>query len=450
MKVQSRRSPGWLRLLLATGIVVFAACNTAPSEPAPAAPTAVPAAAAVGELQPVATVQDIMLSIVDPNADVIWNSVATIVTLEGTEDRRPRTDEEWLTVRHSAISLVEATNLLLMGGRLVAKHGVKSENPGIELEPEEIEALLAKDPVTWKSHVRDLHAASLDMLEAIDAKDADKLFDLGGPLDAVCESCHQHYWYPSALGPPASDAEKAGGTVGPNADAGDATDGSTALAAGPAGGAGTIQGHVRLAGKAPGNAVIRMGMDPKCADANRGKQTVDEIVAVTRDGSLANVLVQLEGPFPETPVPAEPVVIDQRDCLFAPRVVAARVGQVIQFKNSDPLLHNVHGMSAAANSFNLAQPMKDMVSEVKLQEEPGGLLHVKCDVHRWMSEYIGVVEHPYFAVSDRGGAFTIRGVPAGEHTLVAWHEKYGALKQSVAVAAGGTAPVELTYPGEAL
>jgi hypothetical protein len=78
------------------------------------------------------------------------------------------------------------------------------------------------------------------------------------------------------------------------------------------------------------------------------------------------------------------------------------------------------------------------------------MLHVKCDVHRWMNEYIGVVDHPYFAVSDRSGAFTIQGVPPGEHTLVAWHEKYGPLRQQVGVEAGATAAVELTYPGETL
>src|SRR3990172_1210874 len=90
---------------------LLAACSPAPSEPAPAVPVA------ATEFAPTATVQDIMLSLVDPSADAIWNSVATIVTLEGTEERRPRTDEEWGALRHEAITLVEATNLLLMDGR---------------------------------------------------------------------------------------------------------------------------------------------------------------------------------------------------------------------------------------------------------------------------------------------------------------------------------------------
>jgi hypothetical protein len=148
-------------------------------------------------------------------------------------------------------------------------------------------------------------------------------------------------------------------------------------------------------------------------------------------------------------VPAEPVLIDQSDCLFTPRVVGARVGQVVQFRNSDPLLHNVHGMTATTNDFNVAQPIQGTVTDVRLEAETG-MLQVKCDLHRWMTEYIGVVDHPYFAVSDASGSFTIRNVPAGRHTVVAWHEKLGALEQTVGVEPGATADVELTYSGPAV
>ena len=160
-----------------------------------------------------------MLSMVDPKADAIWNSVATIVTLEGTEEKRPRTEEDWVALRHDAITLVEATNLLLIGGRQVAKPGVKSENPGIELEPEEIQARIAQDPETWKKMVHGLHDASMVMLDAVDARNVDMLFDNGGNLDAACESCHRQYWYPDPEhhAPPPSEAEKA---LGESADAG--------------------------------------------------------------------------------------------------------------------------------------------------------------------------------------------------------------------------------------
>ena len=99
--------------------------------------------------RPTATIKDIMVSIIDPEADVLWNSVATIISAAGTEEREPKTDEEWAAVRQSAIQLVEATNLLRIPGRQVAKPGEKSENPRIELEPETMQKLIADDPASW-------------------------------------------------------------------------------------------------------------------------------------------------------------------------------------------------------------------------------------------------------------------------------------------------------------
>ena len=99
--------------------------------------------------RPTASVQDLMLSIVDPAADTIWEAVATIVTHEGVEERRPSTDEEWEVLRHEAVRLVESTNLLLMHDREIAHPDFQSENPGIELEPEQIQALIDQDPETW-------------------------------------------------------------------------------------------------------------------------------------------------------------------------------------------------------------------------------------------------------------------------------------------------------------
>ena len=117
-------------------------------------------------------------------------------------------------------------------------------------------------------------------------------------------------------------------------------------------------------------------------------------------------------------IPADPVVIDQRNCVFVPRVVGARLGQ----------------------------PMEGMVHEVRLGAEEG-MLQIKCDRHRWMTEYVGTVAPPYFAVSDRGGTFTIEGVPAGTHTVQAWHEVYGTLTQTVRVEAGAVTMADFTYPG---
>jgi len=119
---------------------------------------------------------------------------------------------------------------------------------------------------------------------------------------------------------------------------------------------GTIKGHVHLTGKLPGNPIIRMGMDPMCAKMNAGKRVIQEYVVASIDGSLANVFVRLQGNVPQTPVSTQPVIIDQRGCVYTPRVLGVRVGQTLQIKNSDSFLHNVHGLSGKDNSFNVGQP----------------------------------------------------------------------------------------------
>jgi len=210
-------------------------------------------------------------------------------------------------------------------------------------------------------------------------------------------------------------------------------------------GRGTIKGRVRLLGKLPGNVVLRMRGDRFCAQLNAGKQVVQETVMAALDGSLGNVFVRLDGSFPDTPVPAQPVTIDQRGCVYAPRVVGLRVGQTLQVRNSDDLLHNVHGVSARSNNFNVAQPMVGMVNQFRPKDEEV-MLRLSCDIHSWMTSYIGVVNHPYFDVTGKSGTFEIRNVPPGRQTILAWHEVYGELKKSVVVTAGATATVDFDIP----
>ena len=388
------------------------------------------------QFRPTATVKDIMTSIVDPESDVIWNSVATIVSLTGTEERAPQTDEDWAAVRRSAVQLVEATNLLRIPGRLVARPGEKSENPRIELQPETIQKMISEDPARWSALVDGLHDAAMPALKAIDAKNAKGLFDAGEHMERACESCHQQYWYP----PKDASAWKhePGGRI---------DDAEIAPAPARTGG-GTITGHVAVKGKVPGNQIIRMGMDPVCARLNAGKTTVQEVVAASADGSLANVFVSLQGSFPAAPVPAEPVTIDQRGCVYFPRVVGAQVGQLVQVRNSDEVLHNVHSNPArVGNAFNFSQPKAGIVQELRLKE-PEIMLRVACDVHRWMTAFLGVVSHPYFATSGAGGAFTIANVPAGTYTLQSWHELFGVLTQTVRVTDAATTNVEIGYAGK--
>jgi plastocyanin len=207
---------------------------------------------------------------------------------------------------------------------------------------------------------------------------------------------------------------------------------------------GTIKGHVRLTGKLPGNPIIRMGMDPMCSKMNAGKRVVQQYVVATIDGSLANVFVRLKGNVPQTPVPSQPVVIDQQACVYTPRVVGARVGQTLQVKNSDMLLHNVDASSGKGNGFNIAQPRAGLVYEFKPKTEEV-MLHLKCDVHNWMNAYVGIVTNPYFAVSNTMGTFEIDRVPPGTYTLEAWHERFGLVSKTVTVKVGAVTTLDFDY-----
>ena len=211
----------------------------------------------------------------------------------------------------------------------------------------------------------------------------------------------------------------------------------------------TLKGRIKLSGPDPGNKVIRMGMDPMCAKMWAGKKPgpVDDVVITSNDGGLMNAFVKLDGSFPGTPVPAQPVLLDQKACFYQPRVVGARVEHVLRIKNSDNLLHNVHSSSSNRNSFNFGQPVAGISADFKLSDEE--MLKVGCDVHRWMTAWIGVVDHPYFAVTGADGSFVISNVPAGKRTISVWHERFGTLTKSVDVKEGVATVVDFAYPAAA-
>jgi plastocyanin len=189
-----------------------------------------------------------------------------------------------------------------------------------------------------------------------------------------------------------------------------------------------------------------MGADPNCLKINAGKRVVQQTVIRAPDGGLLNAFVNVKGSFPQAAVPPASAVIDQQGCVYHPRVQGVRVGQTLEVKNSDATLHNIHSMSTKGSDFNVGQPLAGMVYKYQLKADEV-MLHVKCDVHSWMTGYIGVVPHPYFAVTDAAGAFTIANVPSGKQALQVWHEQYGALTQTVDVKAGGTTTVEFAYTG---
>lgn len=213
------------------------------------------------------------------------------------------------------------------------------------------------------------------------------------------------------------------------------------------GSTGTIVGHVHYMGQTPVNPLIRMGADPRCNKLYVGKRPTAQTFIVGGDGAMANVLVNVDGSFPSTPAPTTPVVLNQKDCQYEPRVLGARVGQTLQVKNDDPTEHNVHSLSKAGNDFNTTQPVKGMPFEFMLKA--GEILHVTCDNHTWMTAYIAIMENPYYSVSGTDGSFTIANVPAGKQAVKAWHEVMGTQTQMVDVQAGKTTMVDFTFaPGQ--
>jgi hypothetical protein len=172
-------------------ICLFTGC----SKPAPEAAAPAPAPAAP-PYNPVASIREVMNSVIDPNVDVVWNAVKTDIDHGKQIEHAPKTDDEWAAVRHSAMTVTEGANLLMMPGRNVAPPGAGSLSPGIELAPDQVKALIDKSPRGWDQFARALQDSLQPALAAIDKKDAQALFEAGDKIDEVCESCHQVFWYP--------------------------------------------------------------------------------------------------------------------------------------------------------------------------------------------------------------------------------------------------------------
>lgn len=198
----SQQSDSFLRALPLL-VVLAAGCAAQPEAPPP--PPQPP-------YTTTATVKEIMQLIVDPAADEVWQAVMTVHSAAGTVETVPKSDEDWLNARRGAMTLIEASNLLMTPGRHVGKPGEKSEAPGVELEPAEMEVNIGKDLPEFHKAALGLHGAAVQALAAIDAKDAPKLFELGEAIEMACEHCHSRYWYPNEKipafpDPPARPAE---------------------------------------------------------------------------------------------------------------------------------------------------------------------------------------------------------------------------------------------------
>jgi hypothetical protein len=212
--------------------------------------------------------------------------------------------------------------------------------------------------------------------------------------------------------------------------------------------AGTLKGVVRFAGKRPVRAAVDMSGDPACVEAHHGK-AADQSVVVNPNGTLANVFVYiktgLEGKQFETP--ATPVALDQRGCWFQPRVIGIRTGQGLEVTNADPVTHSIHPLAQINREWNHSQGPGEAPLERKFLR-PEVMIRVKCNIHSWMRAYIGVVDHPYFAVTGPDGSFEIHNVPPGEYVLEAWQETLGTQEQKVSVTPASRIDLSYTFKGE--
>jgi streptogramin lyase/plastocyanin len=172
---------------------------------------------------------------------------------------------------------------------------------------------------------------------------------------------------------------------------------------------------------------------------------LDESLLVSADGGLANVFVYVRNaPEGDYPVSTEPAIVDQQGSIFEPRVQGFRVGQTVQMKNGDPFIHNVRSLSRANPTFNIVQPAGTPDRE-KIFEKAEGPITIKCDFHRWMTAHLWVMDHPFFAVTDSDGEFTITGLPPGEYTLSAWHELLGTQETTIRVNDSTTPEASLSF-----
>jgi plastocyanin len=206
--------------------------------------------------------------------------------------------------------------------------------------------------------------------------------------------------------------------------------------------AATIAGTVVFEGTPPQNATISLASDPGC-----GTTPVTSESILVDHGGLENVFVYLKddlGSQYAFDVPTEPVTLDQKGCHYVPHVVGVRAGQVLQIVNSDNTMHNVHGMPESNREFNVGQPVPGMKNPTTFTT-PEVLIRFKCDVHSWMHAYVGVVDHPYFAVSGSGGKFELKSIPPGTYTIEAVHEKLGRQTQSVTLGDQDAKTITFTF-----
>jgi len=208
---------------------------------------------------------------------------------------------------------------------------------------------------------------------------------------------------------------------------------------------GIISGLVTFEGDKPASKPISMDSVPACAKQHPVRIESEEVF-VNGNGTLRNVYIHLKVGVPARswPLPATPVVLDQKGCLFTPRVAAVRVGQVLEIGNADPMMHNVHPLTRRNEEWNVAQPPQAERLRQKFAN-PEVMIPFVCNMHPWMKAFVSVVDHPFFAVTGSDGSFKLSGVPPGRYEIEAVHERLGAKTLLVTVGAREEQSVQFSF-----
>lgn len=209
---------------------------------------------------------------------------------------------------------------------------------------------------------------------------------------------------------------------------------------------GAVSGAITYSGKASAPKKLPVTKDTQvCGKAEH----LDESLVVSANGGIKDAIVSLKGIKGGKGLDAlgTNFVLDQKGCLYSPHTSIVPINVPVKILNPDGILHNIHTYSKKNAPFNKSQPQfkKEMTATFTAAE----LVVAKCDVHGWMSSNIFVVDHPYHAVTDANGAFTIKDVPPGTYTAEIWQEKLGVKTAQVTVAAGQTATLKFAYPAAA-
>lgn len=209
---------------------------------------------------------------------------------------------------------------------------------------------------------------------------------------------------------------------------------------------GTISGMVKYSGAPPKMELIKFNSDPVCAKLTTGPVYREDII-LNKNRTLRNVIVALkQGPAGRVAPPTAPATLDQKGCIYIPHVIAVMTGQELRILNSDPTFHNVHGEPKANPRFNLPMISDKAQTITRKFDKPEAVpFPIVCDVHPWMLTWVGVYDHPFFAVTGDDGSFAIRNVPAGDYTVVAWQEKLGMQQQQVKLGGGETKSMEFIF-----